>query len=436
VKLYAIYYSGIRADAGIRSAVEVEDEMNSAKDEIGFRLAYASKTEHLVIGLMSGTSLDGVDAALVRIATGTDRRVASVNLVGRAYIPYSDAMRSRVAALCSLDSARVDDLTYAHYGLSEWYARAVSLVLGAAHVSAAEVDAISMHGQTVWHAPQPRPFPGPDGDIPVVGTLQLGSAAVLRERTGIPVIADIRARDMAAGGEGAPLAPYIDAILFGSKTEGRIVQNIGGIGNATVVPAAADTEGILAFDTGPGNMLIDAVVAAGTGGSERFDPAGSYAAKGRVAETVVARLMADPYFARRPPKSTGREVYGAAFARVFIEETTAAGLGFEDRVATATAFTAASIAAAYKDFILPSTPVSTVIVAGGGALNSTLLRMIAQRLPADIRVVAASALGVPDEAREAMAFAVIGHESLMGRPANLPAVTGARTPVVLGSITL
>ncbi len=192
------------------------------------------------------------------------------------------------------------------------------------------------------------PFPVRRASIPVTGTLQLGSAAVLRERTGLPVIADLRARDMAAGGEGAPLAPYIDAILFGSRTEGRIVQNIGGIGNATVVPASASARDVIAFDTGPGNMLIDAVVSLGTGGAERYDASGARAARGTVCAALVAVLMKDPYFARKPPKSTGREVYGAAFAAAFLEEATARGLSFEDRVATATAFTAESIAAAYR----------------------------------------------------------------------------------------
>ena len=410
--------------------------MSNSRDEVGFRSAYASKSEHNLIGIMSGTSLDGVDAALVRVVTAADASVSSVKLVEHRYIPYSDALRNQVSALCSPDTARIDDLTFVHYGLSEWYAKAVGMVLESSGVSAGAVDAISMHGQTVWHAPVARQFPGPDGDIAVKGTLQLGSAAVLRERTGIPVISDHRARDMAAGGEGAPLAPYIDSILFGSDTEGRIVQNIGGIGNATVIPAKAATGDIIAFDTGPGNMLMDAVVIDGTGGAERYDDAGRRGAIGKVSESTVKRLMDDPYFKRQPPKSTGREVYGAGFARDFIARTKAMGLSLEDRVATATAFTAETITAAYKDFILGRTRIAAVFVAGGGALNPTLLRMMQERLPTGILMTTSAAAGVPDQAREAMAFAVIGHESLMGRPGNLPAVTGARDPVVLGSITL
>ncbi len=400
------------------------------------REAYASRRDHLVIGLMSGTSLDGVDAALVRIHTGPDGSFSSVDLVKHVYIPYSEAVRQVVTRLCSLDEARLDDLVYAHFGLSEWYAAAVELVLAESGIPAAQIDAISMHGQTIWHAPVARPFPGPAGELPVKGTLQIGSSAVVRERTGIPVISDLRSRDMAAGGEGAPLAPYIDALLFGSRTEGRIVQNIGGIGNATVVPAGAGLLDILAFDTGPGNMIMDAMVGFGTDGRERYDDGGRHAARGRVDEALVERLMADPYFARRPPKSTGREVYGLAFSAELFQDCRSRGLSFEDILATVTAFTAESIARSYRDFILPKTPIARVLVAGGGALNPSLLAMLKSRLPEGIEVETTSSHGVPDQAREAMAFALLGHESLMGRPSNLPAVTGARSPVVLGAITL
>jgi len=319
--------------------------------ETGFRAAYASRSEHTVIGLMSGTSLDGVDAALVRILTGRRGEVTKVDLLAQAALPYSEQMRERVAALCVPERARIDELTYVHFGLSEWYARAVQLVLEQAGASGSGVDVISMHGQTVWHAPVPVDFPVPGGTASVRGTLQIGSAAVVRERTGIPVIWDLRSRDMAAGGESAPLAPFIDAMLFGSRTEGRIVQNIGGIGSATVILAGADAATVYAFDTGPGNMVMDAVATAASGGAERFDPGGAHAAAGRVSLAEVARLMEDPWFARRPPKSTGREVYGAAFVRAFLERTSAGGLTPDDQAATATAFTAESIAAAYRHFL-------------------------------------------------------------------------------------
>jgi len=410
--------------------------MAPKKDGLHFRLEYASKREHSVIGLMSGTSLDGVDAVLTRIRTSASGEVESVQLEGHEYIPYSDKMRSIVGALCSPATAKIDDLTYIHFGLSEWYAAAVHGLLEKTGRSAGEIDLIAMHGQTVWHAPKPRDFPGPGGEpLQVKGTLQLGSPAVLHERTGIPVAADFRSADMAAGGEGAPLAPCIDGILFGSKTEGRAVQNIGGIGNVTVLPPGCPADRIFAFDTGPGNMLIDAVVAAGTDGAKHYDPDGQYGARGHADLTMVKALMSEEYFSRKPPKSTGREVYGEAFAASFLKNCKARGLSFEDEVATATAFTAESIAAAYRDFVIPQTPLGTAVMSGGGALNLTLMKMLAERMPG-IKVVSSAELGVPVDAREAMAFAVLGHESLMDRPDNLPAVTGARRPVVLGTITL
>ncbi|HEY9592842.1 MAG TPA: anhydro-N-acetylmuramic acid kinase [Spirochaetia bacterium] len=410
--------------------------MNGGSDGAVRLRSYPSRSEHLVVGLMSGTSLDGVDAVLVRIGSRADGSLDTVTLVHHSYLPYSSEFRALVASLCSVESARIDDLVYVHYGLGEWYARAVQLVLTESRTAPDAVDAVSMHGQTVWHAPTPRTLPGPDGLVAVKGTLQLGAAAVVRERTGIPVVWDFRARDMAAGGEGAPLAPYIDALLFGSGTEGRIVQNIGGIGNATVIPAGGAGPEIVAFDTGPGNMVIDAIVRLGTGGREAFDAGGARAAAGRVDAAMVESLMKDPYFSRRPPKSTGREVYGTAFAEELRSAAAARHLSLDDAVATATAFTAESIARAYRDFVLPTVSIATVLVCGGGARNATLLRMIGERLPAGITVTTISAHGVPDEAREAMAFAVMGHESLMGRPGNLPSVTGARAPVVLGSVTL
>ena len=400
------------------------------------RMAYSAKREHFIVGLMSGTSLDGIDAVLTKIETGEDASVSSVSLLAHRYLPYSSEMRTRIGALCAIETARLDDLVYAHFGLGEWYAAIVLDLLAGAGRPASSIDAICMHGQTIWHAPEPRAFPGPTGDLAVKGTLQIGASAVLRERTGIPVISDLRSRDMAAGGEGAPLAPYVDGILFGSRSLGRIVQNIGGIGNATVVPAGSRTADLIAFDTGPGNMLMDAVVHALSKGERRYDPEGTIAAQGKVDEGIVTRLMADPYFRREPPKSTGREVYGHGFAASFMDDSRKSGLSFADQVATATAFTAESIARSYTDFILPRAKIDEVLVAGGGAKNPTLIAMIRERLPKSIVVTTISERGVPDEAREAMAFAVMGHESLMGRPGNLPAVTGARAAVVLGTLTL
>jgi anhydro-N-acetylmuramic acid kinase len=426
--------------------------METTNSKSGFIAAYRRKTEHTVLGIMSGTSLDGVDAVLVSIKTTAAAEVESVRLIKHSYLPYTDEVRGEIASLCTLSTAKIDDLVYTHFGLSEWYAAAALQVISEAGFKADQVDVISMHGQTVWHAPVLRNFPGPSGAVPVKGTLQLGSGPVVQERTGIPVISDLRSADMAAGGEGAPLAPFIDHLLFGSPDEGRIVQNIGGIGNATILPprlpsrisdsrnSSESTEssstGVFAFDTGPGNMIIDAIVGISSKGTLRYDAEGGIAARGTVSEELVEEYMQDAYFKRKPPKSTGREIYGVEFAQQFMQRTEEKKMSHNDAVATATAFTAETIARAYQDFVLPYVSIAKVLVCGGGALNTSLLKMIQKRLPEEIIVTTAHAFGIPDQAREAMAFAVIGHESLMGRPGSLPAVTGARKGAVLGVLTL
>lgn len=408
------------------------------QDFINSRLfEYQRKREHYLIGIMSGTSLDGVDAVLTKIATDAEGAITGIELVGQASIPYSGELKSLLLKLCSPDTARIDDLVYAHFGLSEWYAKVVVDLLAAQGFAAGDVAALCLHGQTVWHAPVPKDFPAPGGGfVPVKGTLQIGSGAVLRERTGVPVIFDFRSRDMAAGGEGAPLAPYVDALLFGSPARGRIVQNIGGIGNATVVPSSLMRDGVFAFDTGPGNMIIDELVRRATGGTEHYDSGGQRARSGKVDADMVAGLMKDSYFAKEPPKSTGREMYSAAFVSRFEEAASRRGLDLEDMIATATAFTAESIARSYRDFIYPKTRIDDVVVGGGGALNGCLMDMIGARLPPGVSLLTTADLGVPEQAREAIAFAVLGHEALMGRPGNLPSVTGAARDVILGNITL
>lgn len=403
---------------------------------------YAGKREHYLIGIMSGTSLDGVDAVLAKVGNSSSGTLEKVELLGESSIPYSDELKNILLRLCSVSGAKIDDLVYADFGLSEWYATAVSELLESTKFSAAEVSAICLHGQTVWHAPARRPFPAPrGGSLPVNGTLQIGSAPALRERTGIPVISDFRSRDMAAGGEGAPLAPYVDALLFGHASRGRIVQNIGGIGNATVVPsraaqAGSSRAGVFAFDTGPGNMIMDELVRRETFGAEHYDRGGARAARGKADLGLVEELMADPYFLKNPPKSTGREVYGADFVDAFQACAKRRGLSAADAIATAAAFTAESIVASYRDFIFNATPIADVVVGGGGALNPALMGMIRARLPEGVMLMTTADLGIPEQAREALAFAVLGHEALMGRPGNLHEVTGASRDVILGTITL
>lgn len=399
--------------------------------------SYSRIREHYLIGIMSGTSLDGVDAVLVKTTNLSGGELEKVELLGEASLPYSDEIKKILLKLCSISGAKIDDLVYADFGLSEWYAAVVSDLLGAAKFPASDVSAICLHGQTVWHAPARRPFPAPrGGTFAINGTLQIGSAPALRELTGIPVISDFRSRDMAAGGEGAPLAPYVDALLFGHPGRGRIVQNIGGIGNATVVPAGSRREGVFAFDTGPGNMIMDELVRRETSGKEHYDKGGARAGLGKADLGFVEELMSDPYFVKAPPKSTGREVYGADFVDGFAARAKMRGLSAADAIATATAFTAESIVASYRDFIFGVTDISDVVVGGGGALNATLMAMIRARLPEGVSLLTTADLGIPEQAREAIAFAVLGHEALMGRPGNLHEVTGASRDVILGTITL
>jgi len=397
-------------------------------------LDYRGKKDHLLIGLMSGTSLDGIDAALVAIRTDENGEIEQVSMKEFTYLPYSDEVRDAVMNLCSVESARIDQLTTAHYGLSEWYAYVVGQLIEKAGIKAADVDAICMHGQTVWHIAGRTPFPGPTGPTDVRASLQIGDLSLLAERTGIPVVGNFRARDLAADGEGAPLVPYADFILFRDPQKGRLLQNIGGIGNVTILPAEADIEKVIAFDTGPGNMIIDQIIHLVTDGSMRYDEGGKLAATGKVNEDMLARLLQDPYYQLQPPKSTGREVYGKAFANELLAQAKQQGMSDVDLIATVTALTASTIAQAYIQHVLPHTKVEEVIVSGGGAHNQTLLRMLQEQLPEGMTVMTTQQFGMPDDAKEAVAFAILGHETLMGRPSNVPSVTGAKRAVPLGNI--
>ncbi|EJL22529.1 anhydro-N-acetylmuramic acid kinase [Brevibacillus sp. BC25] len=397
-------------------------------------LDYRAKNEHVLIGLMSGTSLDGIDAALVAIRTDEQGEIEKVTLRDFFYMPYSDDLREWVMNLCSVETARVDQLTAVHYGLSEWYAYAVQQLMEKAGVMTAEVDAVCMHGQTIWHIAGRTPFPGPQGMTEVRASLQIGELSTLAERTGIPVVGNFRARDLAADGEGAPLVPYADYILFRHPQKGRLLQNIGGIANVTLLPASAAIDQVVAFDTGPGNMIMDQIVQLMTNGQMRYDEGGKLAAGGTVSSVLLEKWMQDPYYQIKPPKSTGREVYGKAFAQELFHDANQLGISQTDLLATVTALTATTIANAYMQFVLPTTKVEEVIVSGGGAHNQTLLTMLQRQLPTGMTVMTAQQFGMPDDAKEAVAFAILGHETLMGRPSNVPSVTGAKRAVPLGNI--
>jgi anhydro-N-acetylmuramic acid kinase len=371
----------------------------------------------IVVGLMSGTSVDAIDAAVVDIELDDDE--LALRLVGYAEAPIDEALRQRIHGLFNPEHSRIDEVTEVNVLLGEAFASAATQALRTAGVTA---DLIASHGQTVWHQVAPGH---------TRSTLQLGEPSVIAERLGITTVADFRPRDIAAGGQGAPLASWPDALLFGDERLSRAVQNIGGIGNVTWVPPGAQWEAMLAFDTGPGNALIDHAVWHLTGGAARFDADGALASAGRVDDALLGELLSNQYFAVQPPKSTGRELFGAQLADPFIARARAAGQSASDIVATLTAFTAHSIVDQYRRF-LPGRP-DEVIVGGGGSRNPTLMRLLSELLdPAQIRLH--EDFGLPSLGREAVYFALMGHEALFGRPNTVPGCTGARHAVVMGKI--
>jgi anhydro-N-acetylmuramic acid kinase len=358
---------------------------------------------------MSGTSLDGMDAALVRF-----RGPTRVELVGFAHRPYHPEERREIEEAIEREEAGARRLAHLHARLAAWAVEAVEDVLDRARVHADTLDFIAFHGQTVWHEP------------PVV-TWQLGEPAVLAERFGVRVVSGFRGRDLAAGGEGAPLVPMADVLLFGADDHPRVLLNIGGMANLTVVVRRAVEEGAVAFDTGPGMAVIDAVARLADP-SLPYDRDGALAGRGRVQEAPLARCLADPFFAQAPPKSTGRERFGSAFAKSLF--TAAPGA---DAVATAVELTARSIAEAVRRWTPPGTE---VVAAGGGCRHPLLWASLAGLMARDgRRLLHFREVFFPGEAKEAVAFALLGYLTIHGQPGNLPAATGARGPRVLGSIT-
>jgi len=370
------------------------------------------------VGLMSGTSLDGISAAVVRfLADDAKPNRIEPQLLAFRSLPYTADQRARLEAALDRGSAR--DYCNLAFDLGGWLADAAIGALADAGVARGDVGAIGSHGQTLWHDPPHS-------------TWQLGESAVIAERTGIPVVSDFRVRDVAAGGQGAPLVPIADAILF-SGDDWRALQNIGGIGNVTVVPPGGDVAGVRAFDTGPGVAVIDAVTRM-LNPSMTFDRDGALAAAGSPIDAIVDQRLSHPYFSTEPPKSTGRELFDRAYAEALIADCrkAKATASIADIVATATLLTARSIADSYRRF-LPE-PVAEVLLSGGGAKNITLVRLIADALaPLSVRQFADRYFD--GEAKEAVAFALLAHLHLESRPANVPRATGARGPRILGKLT-
>lgn len=387
-----------------------------------------------VAGIMSGTSADGIDVAFVRITAPHSMRKAGprspkVRFLAHRATPYPPALRKAVLAAMDARHISAAELARLNWRLGIAYAEAVRAALMRHPV---RLDLIGCHGQTIYHQAVPSAYAGRR----FACTWQLGEPSLLAAQLSVPVVSNFRPADMAFSGQGAPLVPLLDFVLFAHPNRARILQNIGGIGNLTVIPAGASQSGVLAFDTGPGNMVIDALMAALFG--KKYDANGCTAAQGRVLPKVLAAALRDPYFSRRPPKSAGREQYGAAFTTGFLRACRKTGGSPEDAVATATALTAESIALAHRRFAQPRTGSVPVdfIVSGGGSRNLTLMRMLRDRLePLGCTVTTSDRAGLPSQAKEAVAFALLAWQTWHRLPGNVPAATGASRPAILGGIT-
>ncbi len=365
-------------------------------------------------GMISGTSADAVDVAVCEFSSGLLPGEAVLRLLAYREEPMDPALRDRLARLWRDGTARLDELTELNVALGEVFAGAVERVIR--EVGIPDLGLIASHGQTIYHLVEPGR---------TKGTLQMGEPAVIAERTGVTVAADFRPADMAAGGEGAPLVPHFDALFFGGKRV-RALQNLGGIANVTFVAPGMQP---YAFDTGPGNALLD--VAARLLFGEPYDLDGRHAAAGNVDGHLLSSLLAHPYFRREPPKSTGREIFGDAFTADAIAQGRESGSGPEDIMATLTALTAKSIADAYRRFGPPG--IEEMVLSGGGAHNQALVEGLRRCLPS-VSILAHEDFGIPGDAKEAVAFALLGYETLLGLPGNLPACTGAARPVILGKL--
>ena len=373
---------------------------------------------------MSGTSADGIDAVLATIS-GSGRSLRA-KVVAHHHQKFPPAFRSKVLHVCL--HGHVAEICELNFALGERFAQAALAVIRKAGMKPAQIVAIGSHGQTIHHLPNAK-YPS---------TLQIGEPCVIAERTGITTVGDFRVRDMAAGGQGAPLVPYTDWVLFTHDSRPRIIQNIGGIGNLTFLPPRAKLGDVRAFDTGPGNMVMDALVTTLSRGKLNYDRGGKWAASGRVSKKLLAQCMAHAYFRRNPPKTTGREEFGEMFLREFVARGRKLRLSDADLIATATAFTAESIVDAYRRFVFPKIKPATlpklqIILGGGGAKNPTLVRMLFERIGVG-ELCAHEDFCMDSSAKEPLAFAIMANETLLDHSSNVPSVTGARRAVVLGKI--
>jgi anhydro-N-acetylmuramic acid kinase len=375
-----------------------------------------------VAGLMSGTSADGVDAAIIDIEKN------KINVLAYDTFPYPDAVRRAIFRLVESRDAGAADVSHLNFVIGEVFAEAVLKLCRNSRIKLNTIDLIGSHGQTIYHNPRGRRL----WKRMVRCTLQIGESAVITQRTGITTVADFRPRDIAAGGQGAPLVPFADFFLFRDKKKNRAVQNIGGIANVAYLPAGCRSQDIIAFDTGPGNMIIDGIVSLATEDKEKFDLDGKIAGKGKVDMELLNNMLRHPFFSIRPPKSTGREMFGKDYRDVLYTRVRRRGLSVEDIAATVTAFTAASIGLSYRRF-LPAMP-DEVILCGGGAKNDTLVKMLREDLDG-VEILTSDELGIDSDAKEAISFAILAYAAIKGIANNVPSATGADSELILGKIT-
>ena len=380
-----------------------------------------------VLGMMSGTSADGIDVALVRISGAPP--AISAKLEAHHHVGYPAASRDAVLRLANGAATTSNEISQLNFLVGEEFARAAIAACERWRVPLRTISLIGSHGQTVFHQGIPSRFLG----ARVASTFQIGEPSIIAARTGVTTIGDFRPADMAAGGQGAPLVPFVDYLLFQHPRRCRVALNIGGIANVTVIPAGARREDVFAFDTGPGNMIIDAIMEIATRGRARFDRGARVARSGVLILDLLRRLLEEPYLRKRPPKTAGREQFGRAFAEKLVAWGQAKSARTEDLVRTATVFTSLSIADAFRRFILPRTKVDELIVAGGGTRNPLVMAQLAAVLPG-IEIVPSGEFGIPPDVKEAIAFAILAYEAFHGRANNLPAATGARRAAVLGKM--
>ena len=400
----------------------------------------ASAKGELVLGVMSGTSADGVDVALVRIAEGAAGGARSkaarqpgrisAQLEGVYSTGYPPRVREAILRVANIAATTTAEISQLDFLLGELYARAILAALKKFRVPAAQISLIGSHGQTIYHQGKATDYLGAGR---VASTFQIGEPAVIAARTGITTVGDFRPADMAAGGQGAPLVPFVDYLIYRDAKIGRVALNIGGIANLTVIPAGAAPEQVAAFDTGPGNMIIDALVRHFSKGRAAFDRDARLATQGHLQPRLLWKLLANPYSNLKPPKTAGREQFGDSFARGIIAWGRSHRARPEDLIRTVTLFTPLSIVDALHSFVLPRNKIHELIVSGGGARNPLIMAQLGVLLPG-ILVRTSDEFGIPSQAKEAFAFAILAHEAFRGRANNLPSATGAKRPAVLGKI--